>query len=210
GERTHHARAPPDLAQQALERVVGADATPVLLRESIVRQRLLDPRFSKLGGLDETRTAQLLNHSDGLLARCHNVLAGVDRLEHGRDLPHFGRRHVAEDVAIPVYDAALPESLGEELPSAFGKTQAGIRDDQPDAAKAALLEVLEERAPARLVLLGALADTENLPIARVVHADRHQERHVTHLAGPAALEHDPVKINVRVFALDRPIAPGLD
>jgi hypothetical protein len=33
-EGTDHAGAPPDLAQDALERVVGADAPPVLLREA--------------------------------------------------------------------------------------------------------------------------------------------------------------------------------
>jgi len=35
---------------------------------------------------------------------------------------------------------------------------AGVGDDQPDAMEAATLEVLGERAPARLVLRGAFAD----------------------------------------------------
>src|SRR5262249_20131595 len=33
---------------------------------------------------------------------------------------------------------------------------------------------------------------------------------VAYLAGPAALEHDAIEINIRVLALDRTIAPGLD
>ena len=49
---------------------------------------------------------QLLDHSDGLLARCGDVLAGVDRLEHGRDLAHLRRGHVAEDVAVLFRTAA--------------------------------------------------------------------------------------------------------
>jgi len=30
-----------------------------------------------------------------MVACCREVVAGVDRLEHGRDLPHLGRGHVA-------------------------------------------------------------------------------------------------------------------
>jgi hypothetical protein len=41
-------------------------------------------------------------------AHRRDVLAGMDRLKHGRDLPHLGRGHVTEDVAIPVHDAPLP------------------------------------------------------------------------------------------------------
>ena len=85
-----------------------------------------------------------------------------------------------------------PGGLGEELGGTLGKPQAGVRDDQPDAAQTALLEMTKERAPARLVLLGSLADAENLPITLAVHRDRHQKRHVAYLASPAALEHDAV------------------
>jgi hypothetical protein len=35
-ERAHDTRAPPDLAQDALERVVGANPPPMLLQESVV------------------------------------------------------------------------------------------------------------------------------------------------------------------------------
>src|SRR5262249_7960094 len=85
-----------------------------------------------------------------------------------------------------------------------------IRGDQSDTLQPAFLEMLEERAPTRLILLRPFADAENLPIAALVHADCNQERDVAHLAGPTAFEHDAVKINIRVLALDRAIAPGLD
>src|SRR2546429_3656848 len=90
-----------------------------------------------------------------------------------------------------------------------GPTVAG-RKDQPHALQPAFLEMLEERAPATLVLLRPLANAENLPVAALVHADRNQQRDVAHLAGPAALEHDAIEINIRVLALDRTIAPVLD
>src|SRR5215472_9097534 len=59
GERPDDARAPPDLAQEPLERVVGADPPPVLLGECIVGQGLLDPRFRELGGSGQAQAAQL-------------------------------------------------------------------------------------------------------------------------------------------------------
>src|SRR6516165_1273395 len=58
--------------------------------------------------------------------------------------------------------------------------------------------------------LRPLANAEDLPIATLIHADRNQQRDAAHLAGPAALEHDAVEVNIRVRALDRPIAPGFD
>src|SRR4029077_20899835 len=67
----------------------------------------------------------------------------------------------------------------------------------------------EEAAPARFVLFGAFADAKNLSIPIAVHSDRHQQRDVTALAGPAALEHDAVEVHVRMLAFDRPVAPRL-
>jgi len=106
-KRAHDAGAPPDLAQDALERVAGANPPPMLLWEGVVGERLLDRHFHQLGGAAQAKARQLLDHSDGLLARCGDVLAGVDRLEHGRDLPHLSRGHVAEDIAVPVHDGLV-------------------------------------------------------------------------------------------------------
>ena len=86
---TDHTRAPSDLPQDPLEWIIGPDATPVLLRELIVSERLFDSRCHKLGGFGQAQRAQLVDHSDSLLASRHNVLAGMDRLEHGRDLSHL-------------------------------------------------------------------------------------------------------------------------
>ena len=76
--------------------------------------------------------------------------------------------------------------------------------------EAASLEMLEEAAPARFVLLGAFADAENLPKTLSIDADRHQQRDVADLASPGAFDHDAVQVDVRMLALDRPVAPGLD
>src|SRR5215471_2765348 len=52
----------------------------VLLRQGVVGECLLDRRFHQLGGAAQAQATQLLDHSDGLLACCREVLAGVDRL----------------------------------------------------------------------------------------------------------------------------------
>jgi hypothetical protein len=70
--------------------------------------------------------------------------------------------------------------------------------------------MLEEAAPACLVLFGAFANAKNLSISFTVHPDRHQQRHVANLAGPAALEHNAVQIDVGVLPPDRPVAPSFD
>jgi hypothetical protein len=63
--------------------------------------------------------------------------------------------------------------------------------------------MLEEAAPARFVVLGPFANAENLPITFAIHADRHQQRHVVHCAGSAALEHNAVQVDVGMLAIDR-------
>src|SRR5215472_10718974 len=70
--------------------------------------------------------------------------------------------------------------------------------------------MLEEATPARFVLFGALADAKNLSISFAVHPDRHQQRDVADLAGPAALEYDAVEVHIRMLTFDRPVAPCLD
>src|SRR5215813_7128830 len=189
-ECAHDAGAPPDLTQDALERVVGANPPPMLLRESVVGECLLDCRFHQLGGSGQAQATQLLDHSDSLLACRRDVLPG-------RDPPHLGRGHVTEDVAVPVHDLPLPGRIRKELCGTLGQPNAGIRSDQPDTLQPAFLEMLEELAPATLVLLRPLANAENLPIAALVHADCNQQRDVAYLAGPAALEHDAIEINIR-------------
>ena len=56
---TDDTRAPSDLAQDALKRVVCADTPPVLLRESVLGQRLLGRHLNELGGSGEVQTAPI-------------------------------------------------------------------------------------------------------------------------------------------------------
>src|SRR5260370_612555 len=92
---------------------------------------------------------------------------------------------VAEGVAVEMHHAAVRAGVGIELGGALDKPHASVRDDQLDAAEAAVLQMIEEGAPTRLVLLGALDDAEDLPVAIAIHRGGHQQRAITHLAGPA-------------------------
>jgi len=139
-----------------------------------------------------------------------HVLGGVDRFQHRGDLAHLRSRYVAEDVAVEMHDASLPAGIGEELRRALSKTDAGIRDDQAHAFEATLLQVLQEPRPARLVLLGAFDDAEDLAIALGVDGYGNQQRDVPDLAGPRPLHHDAVEIDVGMLALDRTVPPGVD
>ncbi len=106
--------------------------------------------------------------------------------------------------------AALPMSFGEEIADRFRQTQAGVRDHQLHTLEAAFFEVLQEARPARLVLLGAFADAEDLAVAVGVDGDGNQQRHIPDFTGPRPFEHDAIEINIRVFTLDRPVPPRLD
>jgi hypothetical protein len=101
-----------------------------------------------------------------------------------------------------VHHAALPARIGVELGSALDQAHAGIGHNQLDALQATLLEVAEEGAPTGLVLLGALDDAQDLPVALVIDRDRYQQRHVAGLASSGAFEHDPVEIKIGMLALD--------
>ena len=53
---------------------------------------------------------------------------GVDSFQHVGNFAHFGRRNMAEDVAVEMDDAALPAGLGVDLRYTLYQTQTGVRD----------------------------------------------------------------------------------
>jgi hypothetical protein len=79
----------------------------VLLGESAVSQRLSPAR--RLWSAAD-RAAFSITRTAFFLPGRRDVLADVDRLKHGCDLAHLGRRHMAEDGAVPVHDGVLEEA----------------------------------------------------------------------------------------------------
>ena len=165
----NHARAPPDLAQDAFQRVVGSDPPPVLLRESVIGERLLDAALNKLGGSGKPLLAQLRYHLPAFSrAACTSSAAWI-AFSIAATSRSLGAAH-AKNIAVQMNHASLPAGVGKELGGALGKSDAGIGDDQPNALEPALLEMLAESRPARLVLLGAFHDAQNLPITLALTA----------------------------------------
>src|SRR3984957_2607145 len=134
----------------------------------------------------------------------------MDSLEHMAHLADLGRRHVAEDIPVEMHHAALPSRLWQVLSRALHQAAAGIRNDQLHAREAAIDQVSQKRRPTGFVLLGALADAENLAKSFRVDRAGHQERDIANLTGPAALHHDAVEIKIRMLTFDPPAPPGLD
>src|SRR5580700_11721739 len=111
-----------------------------------------------------------------------------------------GCRHMAEDVPIKMNHAALPLSVGQILRGTFHQASAGVGDDELHAVEAAVDEVAQECRPPGLVLLGALADAQNLPKTLRIDGAGHQQRDIADFASPGPLHHDAIEIKVRMFA----------
>ena len=90
--------------------------------------------------------------------------------------------------------AALPSRPGQVLRRAFRQAAAGIGNDQPHPFEATIDQVAQKGGPAGFVLLGTLADTQNLPKTFGIDGAGHQQRDIADLAGPCALHDDAVEI----------------
>ena len=81
-----------------------------------------------------------------------------------------------------------------------------VRDDQLHAAQAALDQAAQEAAPERFGLALADIEADHLPVARLVDGIGEHERLLHDPAAVADLLNLGVQPQVRVAALERPIA----
>jgi hypothetical protein len=137
-----------------------------------------------------------------LFLHMHEGSAYVDHLR--------AKLHVRFPNLVEMHHAALPSRLGQMLRGALRQAAAGIGNDQLHPLEAAIDQVSQKRRPARFVLLGALADAENLPKALRIDGAGHQQRDIAHFASPTALHYDAVEIEIRMLAFDAPVPPSLD
>jgi hypothetical protein len=110
-KRTEHSRSAPYLAHDALEGIIGSDAPPVLAGKGQVRERVGNARRHPFRQLAKLHSTELGDYRSSLRFRSLPTLLRVDRLEHQRNLPHLGARHMREGVAVPMHYAALPGGL---------------------------------------------------------------------------------------------------
>ena len=112
-----------------------------------------------------------------------------------------------ERLAQEVDRAALPGSA-EHLSDRLLQALVRVGDDEAHAGEAALDERTEEVAPERLRLALAAVEPDHLAPTGLVDAVRdHQHLRLTAITD---LLHLRVQPQVRVAALERPIAGGLD
>ena len=209
-EGPYDSRPPPDLAVDALDTVIGPDSAPVLRREVRVGESLGEAVAHRPRGRAEPHPVQLVRHLRRLpRARLARFLR-VNRLQQARHGLPPGHGHPSQHVSVEVDRAALVACPGEHLLERTEHPRALVAGDEPHAGEPAPPEPREELAP-RVRRLGvALRAADDLPVAGGVDADGHQNGHVLVGPSPAALEVDAVDENVRVIALERPLAPGLD
>ena len=106
GERADDAGTLSDLPVEPLDRIVRADAPPMLARYLAVRQRLGEALANHLGGLFQPHRLELGGHRLGLGRRGFARFHRVDRLEYGRDPGTLGFGDLGQRVAVEVHRAA--------------------------------------------------------------------------------------------------------
>ena len=115
-----------------------------------------------------------------------------------------------EHVAHEVDRAPLVSRVRQHRVHRGHQPGAPVAHHEPHAPETAFDQAPDELLPAGPVLLHALRDPDDLPMARVVHADRDQHAHVLDRPAPRALVPHAVHEQVRVRTLQRPVAPFVD
>ena len=181
----------------------------MLAGEPGVRQRLGVAVPDHPGGLLEFHAVELRGHLQrlglGRLARLH----GVDRLQHDGDPRAPGLRHPRQNVSVEVDRAALVGGLREDLGDRPHHAGGLVAREHADPAQAARPQPGEEPPPALRGLREALGRAYDLAVAVVVDTYRHHHGHLLVGASPAALEVDPVHVDVGVRPLEGPVPPRL-
>ena len=153
---------------------------------------------------------QLGYHLLGLFLGGLLALLSLDGLEHWSDFWDLFPGHLGQDVPVEMEDATLPVSIRQALVYRLHQPQALVAEYKPNPRKAPRDQVPEEFHPTFLVFLHALTNSDNFPVSVGVHADRHQEGDLAHLATPGPFQPDAVQVQVGVRPLDRLVSPGLN
>ncbi len=91
-------------------------------------------------------------------------------------------------------DTPRPLGFGIELGKVVNQSQTLIRDKQLDALQTAIPQLTQKLSPTGLVFLGPFTHSQDLPVAALRNADRHQNRDVLDLASQLRFNHSPWRI----------------
>jgi hypothetical protein len=180
----------------------------VLGRERVEREQVGLGVGEQLGDLRGGRR-ELLDHRADALARLRLVVGVEDLAQRGRHERALRRPAVLVHVPDEMDRAALPwaaEHAGDGVLEALVR----VADAQADAVEAAAAERAQELAPERLGLDLADVEADHLAPARFVHAVGDHDRLGTDVRAVADLLLLGIEPQVRVGALQRPLAEHLD
>jgi len=181
-----------------------AQLAPVLGREAHEGEQVLLGRFEQPGDLGR----RLLQGGDGggeALARLSGALGGEDLADGTGNEWLVGLAAVAEHVPEEVHRASLPRTA-EDLGDRALQALVGVGDGQLHAREAAGPQTAQELSPEGLGLGLADVDPDDLAVARFVDALGDDERLRAHAARLSDLLHLGVQPEIRVAALERPLA----
>jgi hypothetical protein len=207
GKDAHDVGAPGDLAVEALKRIRRSDLGPVLGRERVEREHV------GLGLVEQRRDLRqpALELADGVaqaLARLLGVRRGEERADDRAERVVLVAAHVAAQIAEEVHGAALPRRA-EDLRQGGLQTRMRVADGKLHADQAARDERPEELAPERLGLGGADVQADDLAPAGLVDGVGDHDALARDAAAVADLLDLGVDEQIRVAALQRPLAERL-
>ncbi len=176
--------------------------------EGIEREQVLFGLLEQRRDFRQRRAQPLQGIADELASSLARV--GVEgRPEQCRDHPLLVFADVAERLAQEVHRAALP-GAAEYLPDRLLEAGMRVGDDELDAREATLDQSAQEAAPEGLGLGLSHIERDHLPVARLVHPIGQHQRLAHDAAAVSDLLHLRVKPEVRVAALQRAVAEGVD
>jgi hypothetical protein len=202
GEDPDDVGAPSDLAVEALKRIRRSDLGPVLGRERVEREHV------GLGLVEQRRDLRqpALELADGVaqaLARLLGVRRGEERADDRAERVVLVAAHVAAQIAQEVHGAALPRRA-EDLRQGGLQTRMRVADGKLHADQAA-----RDERPERLGLGGADVQADDLAPAGLVDGVGDHDALARDAAAVADLLDLGVDEQIRVAALQRPLAERL-
>ncbi len=162
-----------NLAVEAFNHIVCADARPVLRGEIRVGQGLIDTVLHLLSSLLELHRLQLNHNRFGLLTGGFLTFLSMDCLEHLGHQFHLGTGNHREYIAVKVDRATLVFGLGEDLAYGLQHAQTFIAHNEFYTIQTSAFEPLEEAHPASFVLFHSLGGTQNLTVTVPVDRNSH-------------------------------------
>ncbi len=196
-----HSGSTANLFHDPFKTVICPQTAPVFIWEVHICQRFLHTVFYKIYDPFQLHNLQFSDHKRHLLPSGFFIFLSMNCLKHCHDIMKMFPRTHRKSISIPVYNAALPFGLGEEIADDLIQSQTFIRNDQPHSFEASFFQVTQEITPGFLIFPAAFRNAKNFAVSPIVHSDRDQNRNVLNLSAPTSLQINSIDKNIRMFQL---------